>query len=97
MTITMNKSSGALFNDFKWRQVIGYAVDIAQMMEAAYPTIDGYCPYVVDGSYFEGDSPWHTDVSEAVSQNVSKAKELLKELNYDGTPIRMGYFTYKDC
>ena len=89
MTITMNKSSGALFNDFKWRQVIGYAVDIAQMMEAAYPTIDGYCPYVVDGSYFEGDSPWHTDVSEAVSQNVSKAKELLKELNYDGTPIRM--------
>lgn len=52
MTITMNKSSGALFNDFKWRQVIGYAVDIAQMMEAAYPTIDGYCPYVVDGSYF---------------------------------------------
>ena len=89
MTITMNKSAGALFNDFKWRQVIGYAVDIAQMMEASYPTIDGYCPYMVDGSYFEENSPWHTDVSETVSQNISKAKQLLNELDYKGTSIRM--------
>ncbi|MGN0317117.1 MAG: ABC transporter substrate-binding protein [Lachnospira sp.] len=89
MTITMNKSEGALFNDYRWRQVIGYAVDIAEMMEAAYPTIDGNCPYIVDGSYFETDSPWHTDVSDSVKQDITKAKELLAELNYDGTPIRL--------
>lgn len=89
MTITMNKSTGALFNDPKWRQIIGYAVDIAEVMEASFPTLDGFCPYTVDGSYFEESSPWHADISDSVKQDKEKAKALLKEIGYNGTPIRI--------
>lgn len=89
LTITMNKSEDSVLNDPKWRQAIMYALDLDEIMEGAYPTLGGYQAYTTNACYFDESSAWYVDVAQAVSQDQDKAKELLAELGYDGTPLVM--------
>lgn len=89
LTVTMNKSSDSIMSQPKWRQVIGYAINLDEIMEGAIPTIDGHTSYIADSSYFGVDSPWYSASEKTVSYNPAKAKELIAELKYDGTPLKM--------
>lgn len=89
LTITMNKGGESRMTDKTWRQIIGYAIDLDEIMEGAIPSAGDYCAYDADACYFPKDSIWYSDVSANASQDVEKAKELLKEINYDGTPLVM--------
>lgn len=89
MTITINKSEDSIMNDKKWRQVIAYAINLDEIMEGAIPSIGDYTAYKADACYFGEDSPWYIDISQVSVQDKEKAKELLQELNYDGTPLKM--------
>lgn len=96
-TITMNKSKDSRLSDPKWRQVISYAVNLDEIMEGAMPTIDGYTPYTASAGYFVEGSPWYVNMEQSSKQNKEKAKQLLAELGYDGTPlIMMTTETYPD-
>ncbi len=89
LTITMNKSKDSRLSDPKWRQVISYAVNLNDIMEGSIPTVSGYKAYEANAGYFAKDSDWYTDLEQASKQDTEKAKQLLKELNYDGTPLVM--------
>lgn len=91
LTVTMNKDKNgdSVMKDEKWRQVIGYAINLDEIMEGAIPTVGDYKAYYADAGYFGKDSPWHSGAVASVSYNPEKAKALLKELGYDGTPLRM--------
>lgn len=89
ITITMNKSADSRLSDPRWRQVISYAVNLDEILSACYTTNTDYIPYNADACYFNKESQWYADVSSIQYQDLEKAKELLKELNYDGTPLVM--------
>lgn len=89
LTITMNKSKDSIMHNVKWRQIIGYAVNLDDIMEGAVPTIDGYKAYTASPEYFKSDSPWYSGAKQTISYNPEKAKEMLKEIGYDGTPLKM--------
>ncbi len=89
LTIVMNKSEGSRLHDSKWRQVINYAIDLNTIFEAAIPTTGTTKFYSTNACYYAKSSPWYVDMSQSVKQNKEKAKQLLAELNYDGTPIVM--------
>lgn len=87
MTITMNKSADSIMNRLEWRQIIGYAVNLDEIMEGAIPTMGDYKAYKADAAYFGEDSPWYADISQTLSYNPEKAKQMLSEIGYDGTPL----------
>lgn len=91
LTVTMNKdlNGDSIMKDEKWRQVIGYAINLDEIMEGAIPSVGDYKAYYADAGYFGKDSPWHSGAKSAVTYNPEKAKALLKELGYDGSPLRM--------
>lgn len=89
ITITMNKSESSVLSNSKWRQIISYAVDFNDILSGCYSTMTKYVPYSADACYFNKKSQWYADVSSIQHQDISKAKQLLKEVNYDGTPLKM--------
>lgn len=89
VTITMNKSEDSILNNPKWRQIISYSMSSDEILEGSYSTMSDYVPYYADGSYFDKESQWYADVSSIQKQDLAKAKELLAEVNYDGTPLVM--------
>ncbi len=89
LTITMNKSEDSVLHDPRWRQIISYCMNADEIMSGSYSTMTDYVPYDVDPCYFNEASQWYTDVSSVQYQYLEKAKTLLKEINYDGTPLVM--------
>jgi peptide/nickel transport system substrate-binding protein len=89
LTITMNKSKDSIMNNVKWRQIIGYAVNLDEIMEGAIPTVGDYKAYKADASYFGQTSPWYSGMKQNISYDPGKAKVLIKEIGYDGTPLKM--------
>lgn len=89
VTITMNKSKDSRLSDSRWRQIISYAVDLDEILSGCYSTMSDYVPYTADACYFNKDSQWYSDVSSIQYQDLEKAKELLDEVGYDGTPLVM--------
>ena len=86
--IIMNKAEGTLGTNEKLRGAITYALDCDEIMAAAYPA-EGYAD--VYSSMMPEGSKWYTEKgTEAInSKDMDKAKELLKESGYDGTPIKV--------
>lgn len=89
VTITMNKSDDSVLHDVRWRQIISYCMDSDEILEGSYSTMTDYQPYYADGCYFSSDSQWYADISAYQQQDLDKAKELLDEVGYDGTPLVM--------
>lgn len=89
ITITMNKSEDSVLNDPKWRQIISYCMNSEEILQGSYSTMTDYIPFYADACYFDQGSQWYTDVSSLQYQDLEKAKELLKEVDYDGTPLVM--------
>lgn len=89
LTITMNKSEDSRMSDPRWRQIVSYAANLEEILSGCYSTMTDYVPYSADACYFNSDSQWYADVSSIQYQDVEKAKELLKEVDYDGTPLVM--------
>lgn len=86
--IIMNKAEGTLGTNETLRGAITYALDCDEIMEAAIPAPD----YVeVYASMMPEGSKWYTEEgTEAInSKDMDKAKELLAESGYDGTPIKV--------
>lgn len=86
--IIMNKVEGTLGTNEKLRAAITYALDCDEIMKSAYPDND----YIdVTPSMMPKDSKWYTTAgTEAInSKNKDKAKQLLAESGYDGTPIKV--------
>lgn len=86
--IIMNKVEGTLGTNEKLREAVTYAIDCDEIMDAAYPAKE----YIdVTASAMPEDSKWYTKVgTEAInSKNMDKAKQLLNESGYDGTPIKV--------
>lgn len=89
LTITMNKGGESRMTDKTWRQIIGYAINLDEIMEGAIPSTSDYCAYEADACYFPKDSQWYSDVSANAGQDVEKAKAMLEEIGYDGIPLVM--------
>ncbi|NLK96198.1 MAG: hypothetical protein GX275_13605 [Clostridiales bacterium] len=86
--VIMNKVEGTLGTNEKLREAITYGIDCDEIMNAAYPA-KGY--YDVTASMMPEGSIWYTTAgTDAInSKNLEKAKELVKESGYDGTPLKV--------
>ncbi|WP_368654644.1 ABC transporter substrate-binding protein [Ornithinibacillus sp. 4-3] len=83
-----NKHEG-LFTDQKMRQAVNTALNLDDLMQAAYGNKD---LYELDSSYAsEHQQGWYSEAgSEFYNQNdKEKAAQLLEEAGYDGEPIRI--------
>lgn len=89
ITITMNKSSDSVLNDPRWRQIISYAMNADDIINGSFPTTGDDTISYPDACYFSKESQWYTDVSNLQYQDIDKAKALLDEIGYDGTPLVM--------
>ncbi len=87
-TVIMDKVEGTLGTNETLRAAITYALDVDEIMNAAYPT-EGYAE--VYASMMPEGSKWYSEVgTESVNtKDMAKAKELLAESGYDGTPIKV--------
>ena len=76
----------APFDDKKIRQAAMYAVDQEEILQAMIGNPEYYktCPAIF-GCDLTYDSSEGSEVT--VKKNIEKAKELLKEAGYDGTPV----------
>lgn len=86
--IIMNKVEGTLGTNEKLRGAITYALDCDEIMNSAYPAKE----YIdITPSMMPEGSKWYTTAgTEAInSKDMDKAKQLLAESNYDGTPIKV--------
>jgi len=81
-----NKKEG-LFTNVKLRQAALAAVSIDPIAAAAFGVKDFYR---LDPSIAAPETPWFSDEGKELfnHQDPDKAKSLLKEAGYDGTPIR---------
>ena len=83
----INHKEGLCAN--KWfRQAVSYALDYEEVMAATYGT-NGY---VTGSCYMDEAQPfWYTDAGseEYNVHDPEKAKEILKENGYDGTPLKL--------
>lgn len=86
--IIMDKVEGTLGTNEKLRAAITYALDCDEIMASAYPA-EGYGE--VYPSMMPKGSKWYTEKgTEAInSKDMEKAKALLAESGYDGTPIKV--------
>ena len=89
LTIVMNKSEESVLHDPEWRRALSYALNLDDIMEAAYPTMNDYKAYTANACYFGEGSPWYADISQSVKQDTDKAKSMLKELGYSGETLKM--------
>jgi peptide/nickel transport system substrate-binding protein len=82
----MNKKEG-LFTNVKLRQAVLAAISVDPIAAAAFGVPEFYR---IDPGIAAPETPWFTDEGKDVfnKPDPEKAKALLKEANYDGTPIR---------
>lgn len=83
--IALDKVDGPFANELV-RQAAQYAINVDEIMAAAVPNGDYVEKY---SSYMYKGGLWGTDSGSEYwnKQDTEKAKELLKESGYDGTPI----------
>ena len=83
--IALDKVDGPFSNELV-RQAAQYAINVDEIMAAAVPNGDYVEKY---SSYMYKGGLWGTDSGSEYwnQQDTEKAKELLKESGYDGTPI----------
>jgi peptide/nickel transport system substrate-binding protein len=82
----MNKKEG-LFTNVKLRQAVLAAMQVEPIAAAAFGVPEFYR---IDPGIAAPETTWFTDEGKDVfnKQDIAKAKALLQEANYDGTPIR---------
>jgi peptide/nickel transport system substrate-binding protein len=82
----MNKKEG-LFTNVKLRQAVLAAISVDPIAAAAFGVKEFYR---IDPGIAAPETPWFTDEGKDVfnKPDVEKAKALLKEGGYDGTPVR---------
>jgi peptide/nickel transport system substrate-binding protein len=82
----MNKKEG-LFTNVKLRQAVLAAIQVDPIAAAAFGVPEFYR---IDPGIAAPETPWFTDEGKELFNKPSpdKAKALLAEANYDGTPIR---------
>lgn len=84
--VHFNKKEG-LFTNLKLRQAAQAAVQVEPVAAAAFGVKEFYR---IDPGIAAPETPWFTDEGKELfnKQDPDKAKALLKEAGYDGTPIR---------
>ncbi|MCI3922979.1 ABC transporter substrate-binding protein [Paenibacillus sp. TRM 82003] len=84
----MNNKTG-FFSDVKARQAVAAALDMEEIMMAAYGSPDFY--RVDHGIMMKEQSAWYSEAGkENYNQNnAEKAKQLLEEAGYNGEPVRL--------
>lgn len=83
----INHKEGLCANQW-FRQAVSYALDYEEVMTATY----GANGFTVGACYMDEAQPfWYTDAGseEYNVHDPEKAKEILKEHGYDGTPLRL--------
>lgn len=85
-TAHMNKKEG-LFTNVKLRQAVLAATSVDPIAAAAFGVPEFYR---IDPGIAAPETPWFTDEGKEIfnKPNPEKAKALMKEAGYDGTPIR---------
>lgn len=85
--VALAKTDGPFSNE-KVRQAAAYALDVDEIMAAVVPNADYVQKY---SSYMSKDGSWGTDSGSQYwnQKDTEKAKQLLAESGYDGTPIVM--------
>lgn len=85
--VALAKTEGP-FADEKVRQAAAYAINVDEIMAAAVPNDDYVEKY---SSFMYKGGAWGTDSGSEYwnQQDLEKAKQLLAESSYDGTPIVM--------
>ena len=79
----------APFDDHKVVEAVNYAIDretLLQTLAAGHGEVD-------DEAFAPGYSAYNKSVADYYTYDPEKAKELLKEANYDGTPITITWFS----
>ena len=84
----MNSKQGILKDNYKLRRAIQTALDKSQALRVAFGSKD---LWNTEGSIFPKGTPWYSaeGVSGYSPHDPKKAKELAKEADYTGTPIRL--------
>ena len=86
LNLIMNKKEGLLKNE-KIREAMGYAVDVNEIMAGTLPDKE---LYNANAGYFSKlQKDWYTDTPTSVHRDQEKAKSILQEAGYDGTPVRI--------
>lgn len=83
--VIFNKQKG-LFTDRRLREAVHFSVDPHPALVAAFG--EGF--YRLSPSLMEEESPWYSDVGSEFygERNLERARQLMEEAGYDGTPIR---------
>ncbi|MEX3712220.1 ABC transporter substrate-binding protein [Cytobacillus horneckiae] len=84
--LIFNKKEG-LFSDIKARQAVNYALDMEEIMGAAFVSSDYY---ELDSALFlPSQATWYSETGKENynQKNINKAKDLLKEAGYNGQEI----------
>jgi peptide/nickel transport system substrate-binding protein len=78
----------APFDNHKVVEAVNYAIDRETLLQ----TLAGGHGEVVDEAFAPDYSAYNKSVADYYTYEPEKAKELLKEANYDGTPITITWF-----
>lgn len=86
LDLVLNSSTGTL-SDPQLREAFLAALDMESMMLAAFGDAS---LYRIDGSLWPQETAWYTDAGTENynQQDIEKARALLEEAGYDGTPLR---------
>lgn len=86
-SIEVNDKMGP-FGDHKFVEAVNYAIDRETLLQ----TLAGGHGEVVDEAFPPGYNAYNDSVAEYYKYDPEKAEALLKETNYDGTPITITWF-----
>jgi peptide/nickel transport system substrate-binding protein len=86
-SIEVNDKMGP-FGDHKFVEAVNYAIDRETLLQ----TLAGGHGEVDDEPFAPGYSAFNESVASYYTYDPEKAQELLKETNYDGTPITITWF-----
>jgi peptide/nickel transport system substrate-binding protein len=78
----------APFDNHKVVEAVNYAIDRETLLQ----TLAGGHGEVTDEAFAPGYGAYNKSVADYYTYEPEKAKELLKEANYDGTPITITWF-----
>ncbi|MGD9124712.1 MAG: ABC transporter substrate-binding protein [Desulfarculaceae bacterium] len=81
----VKKAKNPFIKKAKFRKAIGYCLDLKEVVEGAVFGHSTPNPSLVGAAL-----PYYSDVhKKGYGRNIKKAKALLKEVGYDGTPVRL--------